>query len=97
MFSLITTISHTIAKDTPAPAAPPSTAAITGFEQLYIDLIDPFKLFKDLYLSSSVIVRLVCKLFKSPPAQKNPPAPVITIEYISLFSSAIFIDSCNSS
>ena len=32
-------MSHAIAKETPAPAAPPSTAAIIGFEQLNIEFI----------------------------------------------------------
>ena len=40
--SLITTRSHAIANETPAPAAPPSIAEITGFEQLYIASIVPF-------------------------------------------------------
>ena len=35
-------MSHAIAKETPAPAAPPSTAAIIGFEQLNIEFIVPF-------------------------------------------------------
>jgi hypothetical protein len=70
--------SQASASEKPAPAAAPSTAAITGLGKLRIASIQPCRPSMLCACTSRGLLRLASRRCRLPPAQKVLPAPVMT-------------------
>ena len=76
--SAATRKSHARASEKPAPAAAPSTAAMTGLGKVRIASIQPCSASTDSAATSGDLCRVASRRCSCPPAQKVLPSPVIT-------------------